>query len=78
MSRTQEIIKKQREFFGTNITKDLRFRKEQLLKLRKAIQEYEGKIIEALAADLNKSAFEAYMTGSGDCSGRNQLRPQTL
>lgn len=65
MSRTQEIIRKQREFFGTNITKDLRFRKEQLLKLRKAIQEYEGKIIEALAADLNKSAFEAYMTEVG-------------
>lgn len=65
MSRTQEIVQKQREFFATNVTKDLNFRKEQLLKLRKAIFEYEDKILDSLLSDLNKSNYEAYMTEVG-------------
>ena len=65
MSRTQEIAQKQREFFLNNKTKDLKFRKEQLLKLREAVREYEERILDALALDLNKSKYEGYMTEVG-------------
>ena len=67
MSSVKEVVQKQRDFFKTNITKDLNFRAEQLKKLRKAILDHEEEILEALASDLNKSAFEAYMTEI-DCS----------
>ena len=65
MSSIKEVVQKQRDFFKTNITKDLNFRAEQLKKLRKAILDHEEEILEALASDLNKSAFEAYMTEIG-------------
>lgn len=65
MSSIKEVVQKQRDFLKTNITKDLNFRAEQLKKLRKAILDHEEEILEALASDLNKSAFEAYMTEIG-------------
>ena len=65
MDNKKILIQKQREFFNTNNTKDLTFRTEQLCKLRKAIKEYEEEILDALATDLNKSRFEAYMTEIG-------------
>jgi aldehyde dehydrogenase (NAD+) len=61
----QEIIKKQRELFGTGITKSLSFRMNALKKLRKAILNNEQKILDALKKDLNKSEFESYMTEIG-------------
>ena len=58
-------VKKQREFFSTHRTKDIRFRMESLKKLREAILSYENRIYEALHADLRKSKFEAYETEFG-------------
>ncbi len=65
MISIREVVQKQRDFFQNNLTKDLKFRAEQLKKLRKAILDHEEEILAALAQDLNKSAFEAYMTEIG-------------
>ncbi|MDF2589246.1 MAG: aldehyde dehydrogenase [Anaerocolumna sp.] len=61
----QDIIRKQRELFGTGITKSLSFRMNALKKLRKVIINNEQKILDALKKDLNKSEFESYMTEIG-------------
>lgn len=63
----EELLRRQKEFFLSHQTKDLQFRRNQLLKLLKAIQENETSINEALRLDLNKSPFEAYTTEVGFC-----------
>ena len=65
MKDINAIMEEQREFFNSGETKQLTFRKQQLGILRKAIQEKEADILEALKKDLNKSAFEAYETEVG-------------
>lgn len=61
----QTVLKAQRDFFASNATKDLGFRKQQLLKLRKMIADNEDAIVEALHKDLRKHEFEAYATEIG-------------
>jgi aldehyde dehydrogenase (NAD+) len=61
----QTMVKKQRTYFNSGITKDLRFRKKQLQVLRKAIIANEALIMDALKKDLNKSPFESYETEIG-------------
>ncbi|MBQ2290092.1 MAG: aldehyde dehydrogenase [Bacteroidaceae bacterium] len=56
------IINAQREFFASNATLDIKFRKEQLKKLHNAIKEWEKPLCEALWKDLHKSAEEAILT----------------
>jgi len=58
---TAEIIKKQREYFCTNETKSLKFRKKQLKLLKKVIVENKDKICKAINEDLGKSEIESYM-----------------
>jgi len=60
-----QTLDKQRAFFNTGKTKEVRFRIAKLKMLRKAIKEYEPKIIRALKLDLNKAPFEAYETEIG-------------
>lgn len=59
------MIENQRAFYFTGATKDVEFRKEQLLKLKDTIKKYEEQVIEALALDLRKSEFEAFTTEIG-------------
>lgn len=61
----EEMIALQKNFYFTRATKSVAFRKEQLLKLKGAIQKYEKDVIEALRLDLGKSEFEAYATEVG-------------
>src|SRR5699024_5966466 len=61
----QQIIDKQRQFFYTNETKDIQFRKRQLKQFRQMLENYESDIYEALKADLNKSKQEAFLTEVG-------------
>ena len=61
----KETIEKQREFFASGKTLDLKFRLEQLEALRRGIQKCEGEILHALESDLGKSAFEGYETEVG-------------
>lgn len=58
----KEIVQKQREFYYSNQTKSLAFRKQALLRLRAVIDRNERLIYEALRRDLNKSEMEGYLT----------------
>ena len=60
-----EILEKQREFFRNGGTLSVNYRLDCLKRLEKVIGAGEDRIIAALAADLGKSATEAYMTETG-------------
>ena len=57
-----EIHSKQRAFFSTGATLDIKFRKQMLKKFIEAMEKWEGRISEALWTDLHKSYEEAYLT----------------
>lgn len=59
------VLQKQERFYHSGKTRDVEFRLEQLSKLRAAIQEYETRILDALAADMKKPQFEAYVSEVG-------------
>ncbi|MCX7922347.1 MAG: aldehyde dehydrogenase [Clostridia bacterium] len=65
MLDVKNILKKQREYFLTGITKDIDFRTEKLNTLKRAINSHQDEILAALKKDLNKSGFEAYATEVG-------------
>ena len=56
------IVNKQHDFFFAGTPKKITFRVKQLNILKKAIEENEDKILEALELDLGKPATEAYTT----------------
>lgn len=70
------IINAQREFFASNATLDIKFRKEQLKKLHNALKEWEKPLCEALWKDLHKSAEEAILTELSIVAGevKNHLK----
>ncbi|MFC2124381.1 aldehyde dehydrogenase [Bacteroidota bacterium] len=61
----QNLITDQRSYYSSGKTRDIRFRKEQLLKLRKLIKFHEKDINEALDKDFKKSSFETYISEIG-------------
>lgn len=63
----EKILNNHKDYFNTNITKDINFRIDRLNDLYKAIDKYEDKIIDALNKDLGKSEFECYATEIGLC-----------
>jgi aldehyde dehydrogenase (NAD+) len=65
MENYSSLVAKQKSYFRTEMTKDLTFRLDALQKLRAAIKNNENKLMEALRADLNKSAFDAYTSEIG-------------
>ncbi|GAA5101321.1 aldehyde dehydrogenase [Chryseobacterium ginsengisoli] len=58
----QEIVSKQKEFFKTQQTKNIRFRKMYLEKLRDLILENENLLYEAIYKDFGKSKFDTFTT----------------
>ena len=70
------IIAAQREFFASDATLDIKFRKEQLKKLQNALKEWEKPLCEALWKDLHKSAEEAILTELSIVAGevKNHLK----
>lgn len=60
-----ELINGQREYFKTGDTLNVKFRIENLKRLREAIRKYEGEIAKALYEDLGKSDYESYMCETG-------------
>lgn len=58
----KRINKLQRNFFNSNLTKDISFRVSMLSKLEQEIKRREEDILLALKKDLNKSETEAYLT----------------
>ena len=65
MSRIQDVVKKQKEFFYKKETFDVDFRIKYLKKLKNVILEYEQEIHQALKEDLGKSSSESYMCEVG-------------
>ncbi len=61
----QDLVDSQRQFFLTGATREIRFRREALRTLRRALKEFEPRLKEALRADLGKSATESYMSEIG-------------
>jgi len=55
------LVEKQRAFFFTNQTKNIKWRKAQLCNLYDSIKKYENEIFDALRNDLFKSPFESYL-----------------
>ncbi len=64
-SEITDKISLMRQFFCKGGTRSIAQRKIMIDKLHKSIQRHEQDIAEALAADLHKSAFEAYATETG-------------
>lgn len=60
-----EIIIEHQAFFYSGITKQAKFRIEQLKILKNTIKKHEKDVIAALYSDLRKSEFEAYTTEIG-------------
>ena len=60
-----EIVEVQRKFFRTGATLDVKWRIEQLRKLKKAVIDNQELIEEALYEDLRKSPVEAYLCEVG-------------
>lgn len=58
----QEIVSQQKAFFKTQQTKNLRFRKMYLEKLRDLILENENILYEAIYKDFGKSKFDTFTT----------------
>lgn len=61
---TEDLLK-MRHYFNSGDTRTYAVRKVQLQHLKEAVKNYEGRIIEALHADLHKSAEESYTTEIG-------------
>jgi aldehyde dehydrogenase (NAD+) len=59
------IITNHQNFFNSNQTLDLYFRKSKLLQLKKVINELEKEILDALNSDLGKCEFEAFFAEIG-------------
>ncbi|EAW34346.1 aldehyde dehydrogenase [Lyngbya sp. PCC 8106] len=58
--QVEKLIQQQRQFFATGQTKNVNFRREQLQRLKQAIIDHQGDIIDGVKADLNRPEFEAY------------------
>lgn len=58
-------LQQMRTYFEGGNTRSYQFRRQQLLALRKALQQHEDAVIEALYSDLEKSPEEAYATEIG-------------
>ena len=58
-------LQRLREYFNSGITKDYKFRKEQLKKLKASILKHEQDLYDALHKDLKKSPEETWVTETG-------------
>lgn len=61
----KELFLSQDAFFKSGVTRPFQFRYGQLTTLYKAIERYEPQLMQAMAADLGKSEFEAFSTEIG-------------
>ncbi len=59
------VTARQRRFFDTGVTLDIRYRQAALKRLQKAVLEHEAALTAALRQDLGKSGTESYMCEIG-------------
>lgn len=62
MTSLPSLLQEQRQFLASGQTQPVSFRIEQLKRLKQAIASRQTAILDALHADLNKPAFEGYLT----------------
>jgi acyl-CoA reductase-like NAD-dependent aldehyde dehydrogenase len=76
MNPFESVFIKQKQFYNTQATKDIAFRKSQLKKLYSLVQSNEIEILQALQKDFSKSYFEGYGTEVGLVLSeiRNQIK----
>ena len=60
-----QVVLKQKEFFLSHQTLDVKYRIQNLKKLKEGLLKYEDEIIKALKTDLNRSEAEAYFCDIG-------------
>lgn len=65
MATFQDLVIRQREFYRTGATRRESFRRDALHRLKAAMKEYEADINAAMKQDLNKTAFETYLSEIG-------------
>ncbi|CQR48426.1 Aldehyde dehydrogenase [Paraliobacillus sp. PM-2] len=65
MNQLDLIFQNQASFFKQGETRSLSFRLQALTNLKEAIKKYEDNILSAIQQDLNKSAFEGFLTEIG-------------
>lgn len=65
MSNLTDKLNRLKTYFESGATRSYEFRKQQLLKLKTAVLQYESEIAEALYKDLKKSREESYATETG-------------
>lgn len=61
----QEIVRRQKEFYRSGVTRDIKFRKSMLRKMQNGLKKWEKSLCDALWKDLHKCYEEAYMTEIG-------------
>nr|MBA2329481.1 aldehyde dehydrogenase family protein [Flavisolibacter sp.] len=65
MNDIQQKPEQLQRFFETHQTRSFDFRKQQLLKLKKALYKYEEDLYDALFIDLKKNKEECWITELG-------------
>ncbi|MGX0427545.1 acyl-CoA reductase-like NAD-dependent aldehyde dehydrogenase [Staphylococcus lugdunensis] len=65
MNHIEQRFNESKQYFNTQATKNVKFRKQQLKSLRKNIKNNEKALLEALKKDLGKNNVEAYATEIG-------------
>ena len=63
--RIQALVEKQRAFYATGTTRDVKWRKQQLKAFQTGLHKWEKPLCDALWADLHKCYEEAYLTEIG-------------
>lgn len=63
----KNLLELQRQYYRSGATRDLKSRQRTLMSLRGALNAWEPRLLEALRADLGKSATEGYMCEVGMC-----------
>lgn len=56
----KQLVNSQRDFFNTNVTKDVRFRIEQLKKLKRSLKKHQKLLESAIYDDFKKSEFDVF------------------
>ena len=64
-NKIREIVEAQRRFFRTGTTLPVKWRIQQLKKLKAAVLSHEADFVEALTKDLGRTPVEAYITDIG-------------
>jgi len=63
--RIEELVLKQRAFYASGVTRDVKWRKQQLKTFNAGLKKWEKPLCDALWQDLHKSYEEAFMTELG-------------